>query len=114
MPIIDIEFQEQARERLALFISLTAEAIENGYGAGNCTPESEAFWTFHPHEDVSAGWCILRIEITGDGLSDHEIGAAVRRVGTTPDGEITAFGATVGRWRRMTDLPLRKDGLIAP
>lgn len=114
MPIVDIEFQEQARERLALFIRLTAEAIENGYGAGNCTPESEAFWAFHRHEDVSAGWCILRIEVDGVALSDHEIGAAIRKVGTTPTGEIEAFGATVGRWRQMTDLPIRKEGLIAP
>jgi len=114
MTIVDIEFQERAQERLALFITRTAEAIEEGYGAGNCTSQSEAFWTLNAQDDVSAGWCILRIEITGDDLSDHEIGAAVRQVGTTAGGEIKAFGTTVGRWCRMIDLPLRKNGLIAP
>lgn len=110
MPIVDIEFQERARERLGLFIERAAQDIAEGYGAGNCTPESEAFWTLYPVVDVSEGWCLLRIEIEGESLSDREIGIAVRKVGTAPKGEIEIFGKKVGRWHSPTDLPTRKDG----
>lgn len=114
MTTVDIEFQECARERLLLFIEETAKSIEEGYGAGNCTPESEAFWALYPKKDISAGWCLLRIEIEGEGLTDREIGAAVRKVGTDPEGEIMAFGRAIGRWYVPADLPARKNGLKCP
>ena len=114
MKTCNIEFHEHARERLALFIKNTAEGIEEGYGAGNCTPESVAFWTLHPNTDVSDGWCLLRIEIGGDDLTDHEIAAAVRKVGTEPEGKSWIFGRNVIRWSQLADIPIRKDGLECP
>jgi len=105
MPNVDIEFQERAQDRLALFIKKTAKGIEQGYDAGNCTPESEAFWTLYPKTELSPGWRLLRIEIELEGLTEREIGAAVRRVGTEPEGVIEVFGKKVGYWRQSTDIP---------
>lgn len=105
MTTVDIKFDQREEADLPLFIKTTAEDIEEGFGAGTCTPESYAFWTLYPITQLDAGWALLRIELEGDSLSDGEIGSAVRKVGTEPEGEIECFGQKVGRWRRLSDIP---------
>lgn len=113
MITVDIEYQVNAQDSLAHFLKKTARSIEKGYGAGNCTPESEAFWTLYPKTSLSAGWRLIRIELDADDLTKHEIGTAVRKVGPQDEGEIVVFGQKVGRWYHPTDLPENENGLIA-
>jgi hypothetical protein len=104
MTIVDIEYQTIASSRLPIFIKKTARSISDGYGAGNCTPESEAFWSLYTKTSLKEGWSLLRIELDGDNLSKHEISAAVRKVTQDPEGDITIFGRRVGRWCHPTSL----------
>jgi len=97
MIVVDIEVIESEMYRLAEFIDTTANSIAEGYGAGNCTPESCAFWSLYAKQQ-EPGWSLLHIELYGDSLDELEIAGAVKKVTIEPEGNIDMFGNIVGRW----------------
>jgi hypothetical protein len=105
MKKFQLEIQTSHRQALPEFIQEMAKAIQEGYGAGNCTCESVAFWTSTHRYEITPKTFIVSIEFDDDTLSDSEYSAGIRKVTSDPEGDIVIFGTTVGRWTTLEYTP---------
>lgn len=99
MTDVYLEMQTSVQHRQQEFVERTATGITEGYGAGNCSSESVAFWMLNTKVQAQPGWVVLRIELDGDDMTDRDIAAAVSKVTDAPAGEIQLMGRVLGRWQ---------------
>ena len=103
--IVGLEIEHGHEVHFDEFIEHAAQGIREHYGAGNCTPDSVAFWTLGYLPTNKPTWMKVVIEIDGDNLSDYDIAAAVSKVKDANSGEIVILDHVVGRWS-ITNRPL--------
>jgi hypothetical protein len=96
--IVGLEIEHGHEADFDEFIGHVACGIRENYGAGNCTPDSVAFWTMGYLPKTKPTWMRVVIEIDGDDLSEYDIAAAVSKVRDADSGDIVIFDHVVGRW----------------